>query len=198
MEGGLAQKGAQTGACTMRASLPAFATVALVAASLFAASAFNYADLVPRTVIATIVTDDNGYLAVAAQDAQYACYVAYTNGKIDVTWDGGTSCVSGASGTGVNPDSEYYFHDVLKITNKGTKTLNRLWLNMTDTVVTINVNNALGAMVTTDTYAQNKVITTGLAPGESWYVGFKIDSTGLNTANSPISKTLSIEARVQG
>lgn len=179
----------------MRASLPVFALVSLIAASVFAASAFNYADLTPRTVIATIVTDDNGYLAVAAQDTQYACYVAYTSGKIDVTWDGGTSCTAGATGTGVNPDSVYYFHDVLKITNKGTKTLTHLWLNMSDTVITINTNTAAGAMYTIDTYSQNKDLTSNLAPGNTWYVGFKIDATGLNTGNSPISKTLSIEAR---
>lgn len=178
----------------MRASLPAFATAAIVAASVFAASAFNYADLAPRTVSATIVTDDNGYLAIASHDTDYACYVAMTAGKIDVTWDGGTSCAAGATGTGINPDSVYYFHDVLKITNKGTKTLGNVWLNMSDTVVTLNVNAAASTMQTADTYAQNKVISN-LAPGSSHYVGFKIDATGLTTANSPISKTLSIEAR---
>lgn len=179
----------------MRTSFTAFAFASLVAAGMFAASAFNYADLSPRTVIATIVTDDNGYLAVAAHDAEYACYVAYTNGKIDVTWDGGTSCTAGATGTGVNPDSVYYFHDVLKITNKGTKTLSHLWLNMTDTTITLNVNAAAATMLTSETYDDTVVITTNLDPGDSWYVGFKIDSTGLNTGNSPMSKTLSIEAR---
>lgn len=179
----------------MRVSFTAFAFASLVAAGMFAASAFNYADLAPRTVLATIVTDDNGYLAVAAQDAEYACYVAYTNGKIDVTWDGGTSCTAGATGTGVNPDSVYYFHDVLKITNKGTKTLSHLWLNMTDTTITLNKNVATGTMLTSETYAQNLDLTTNLAPGNSWYIGFKIDASGLNTGNSPMSKTLSIEAR---
>lgn len=179
----------------MRASFLTFAIVALAAAGALGASAFNYVQLQPRSVIATIVTDDNGYLAVASQDAQYACYVGSTNGKIDVTWDGGSSCVAGATGTGVNAESTYYFHDVLKVTNKGTKTLANLWLNMTDTVITINTNSAAGTMTTSDTYAQNKQLTTNLAPGNTWYVGFKINAATLNTGNSPISKTLTIEAR---
>lgn len=179
----------------MRVSFTAFALASLAAASMFAASAFNYADLAPRTVIATIVTDNNGYLAIAAQDTDYACYVAYTSGKIDVTWDGGSGCDASATGTGVNPDSVYYFHDVLSITNKGTKTLAHVWLNMTDTVITLNTNQATSTMLTSQTYNQNVDLTTGLAPGGIWYVGFKIDATGLNTGNSPISKTLSVEAR---
>lgn len=180
----------------MRNSFLTFMMASMVTASFFAASAFTYADLEPRDVIATIVTDDNGYLAVAAHDPQFACYVAYTNGKIDVTWDGGTSCTAGASGTGVNAHSTYYFHDVLVITNKGTKTLTNIWLNMTDTVVTINVNTDADAMRTADTYSQQKVISTGLAPGDSWYIGFKIDSSTRTTADT-ISKSLSIEARTE-
>lgn len=181
----------------MRFSLVTFALASLVAASVFAASAFNYADLEPRTVIATIVTDQNAYLSIETQDAQYACYVTYTNGKIDVTWDGGDTCTAGATGTGVNPESTYYFMDVLKITNKGTKTLSHLWLNMTDTVITINVNAATGTMQTNDlTWSQTQDITTNLDPGDIWYVGFKIDASTLDTTNSPISKTINIDARL--
>lgn len=180
----------------MRSNLLVLTMASLIVAGAFASSAFNYADLAPRSVIANIVTDDNAYLAVSAVDTDYACYVAYTNGRIDVTWDGGTSC-TGTAGTGVNPDSVYYFHDVIKVTNKGTKTLTHLWLNMTDTVITINVNPAQSTMKTSDTpgYEQRKEITTSLAPGQSWYIGFKIDTTGLDTTNSPVSKTISIEAR---
>lgn len=177
----------------MRVSFLTFLTASLVAAGFIASSAFNYADLEPRTVIAEVVTDDNGYMAIAAYDTDYDCYVAYTNGRIDVTWDGGTSCGAGG-GTGVNPDSIFYFHDVLILTNKGTKTLTDIWLNMTDTDITININAAAATMTTSDTYAAAKTISN-LAPGDSYYIGFKIDATNYDTSNGPISKTLSIEAR---
>lgn len=178
----------------MRTSFLAFTLVALFAAATFGASAFNYAQLQGRTVLATIVTDDNGYISIATQDAQYACYVAYTNGKIDVTWDAGSSCAG--TGTGVNPYSTYYFHDVLKITNKGTKTLTKMWLNMsTDTVITINTKSTSGSMATGDTYAQNVELSTNLAVGNSWYVGYKIDASTKDTTNSPLSRTMTIEAR---
>lgn len=170
-----------------------FMVAALVAAGFYAASAFNYADLAPRNVDVTIVTDNNGYLAIASYDADYACYTEQTVSGIDVTWDGGTSCAD--SGTGINPDSDYYFHDVLIITNKGTKTITNIWLNMTAaSKIYLNINSAAGTMTTGDSYAYQKSIAN-LAPGASYYIGFHIDATGLTTANSPISDTLSIEAR---
>lgn len=191
----------------MRPMFLAFMLAAVAALGVFSSSAFNYAALQPRTVATTIVTDANGYLAVASYDTEYACYVGLTNGKIDLTWDGGTSCTSGATGTGVNPNSQYYFHDVLKITNKGTKTLTKLWLNTTaNSAFTLNVNSAAGAMTTSDTnitgvtgiYTTNVAIATAagnLAPGDSWYIGFKIDTRSLDTSSSSQSATLTIEAR---
>lgn len=177
----------------MRASLIAFSIAALVAASMTATSAFNYASLQGRTVAATIVQEDGAYIAIANHDTDYACFVAYTAGKIDVTWDSGTSC-PGTTGSGINPESTYYYHDVLKITNKGTKTWTGLWLNMTDTAITINTKSTAGAMATGDTYAQNVYLTTNLAPGNVWYIGYKIDASALNTGSSP-SKTMTIQAR---
>lgn len=177
----------------MRAPLIALSLTALVAASMTATSAFNYAALEGRTIAATIVQEDGAYIAIASDDANYACMVAYTNGKIDVTWDGGTGCAA-TTGSGINPHSTYYYHDVLKITNKGTKTWTGLWLNMTDTAITINTKAVDNGMDTDDTYAQNVYLTTNLAPGNVWYVGYKIDASTLTTASSP-SKTMTIAAR---
>lgn len=184
----------------MRSFLSAFAIASLVAASVFAASAFTYADLEPRTVVATIVTDQNGYLAVWEHDADFACYVGgdevANNGKIEINWDGGTSCAGG--GTGVNPDSTYYYHDVLVLTNKGNKALTNVWLNMsTDDLISITIASAPDTMFTTDTYAQTKVISN-LAVGASYYIGFKINAVGKDTSDASISRTLSIEARHEG
>ncbi|HVL46927.1 MAG TPA: DUF1102 domain-containing protein [Candidatus Thermoplasmatota archaeon] len=179
----------------MRTSFQTFALVTLAAASVFAASAFNWATLDPRAVVANVVSDTDAYISIETVDTEYDCYVAYTNGRVDITWDGGTSCEGAAGGTGVNKDAQYYFHDVIKITNKGTKTLSHLWLNMTDTVITINIATAANTMTTDDSpgYEQRKDITN-LAPGGVRYIGFKIDSTGVN-AGTAISKTMDIEAR---
>lgn len=177
----------------MRISFLAFTIVALVASTMTAASAFNYATLSARTVGATIVTDGNAYLAVTSQDADYACYIAYTNGKIDVTWDSGTSCAG--SGTGINAASVYYYHDVLKITNKGDKALNGIWVNMSDnTTVQIQTATSAGAMTTSGPFTQVATYSS-LAVGSSIYVGFKLNAASLDTSNSPISKSITVEAR---
>lgn len=181
----------------MRLTLLTFVAVALIAAGAFGSSAFNYAVLQPRNVIANIVSDNGtAYLSISPQDSNYACFVAYTNGVIDVTWDAGTNC-NGGGGSGVNPYSTYYFHDVLKITNKGTKTLTHLWLNMsTDTAITIQYATSAGTMTTDGTYAQALDITS-LAVGSSVYIGYKIDASAKDTSysGSAISRTMSVEAR---
>jgi hypothetical protein len=171
----------------MRVTFLTFIALALLAAGTFGSSAF----------VANLVTDSgNAYISIEAEDSDYACYVAYTNGKIDVHWDGGTGCAAG-SGTGINPFSTYYYHDVLKITNKGTKTLTHLWLNMsTDTAITIQTNAASGTMDTSGTYAQTADLTN-IAVGTSYYIGFKIDASAKDTsyAGSAITRTMSVEAR---
>ncbi len=181
----------------MRIPLLTFIALALLAAGAFGSSAFNYAVLQPRNVIANIVSDNGtAYLSIAPQDSNYACYVGYTNGVIDVTWDGGSSC-NGGGGSGVNAYSTYYFHDVLKITNKGTKTISDLWLNMSaDTAITIQYATSAGSMTTSGTYAQALDIQN-IAVGSSVYIGFKIDASAKDTSYSSgaISRTMSVEAR---
>lgn len=177
----------------MRISFLTFTIVALVASSMTAASAFNYATLSARTISATIVTDGNAYLAVTSQDTDYACMVAFTNGKIDVTWDGGTSCAG--SGTGINAASVYYFNDVLKITNKGDKALNGIWVNMSDnTTIQIQTATAAATMTTGGSFTQVATYSS-LAVGSSIYVGFKLNAAALDTTNSPMAKSLTVEAR---
>lgn len=177
----------------MRLSLLGLPILVVLGAAMLATSAFNYADLSPRTVLATIVADNNAYLSVAASDADYSCFVAYTSGKIDVTWDGEDTC-AGTEGDGLNTEAVYYYHDVLILTNKGTKTITNIWLNMSSaTPITQNINSAVATMKTTDTYADAKTITS-LAVGGSYYIGFRIDTAGVASGTS-ISKTLSIEAK---
>lgn len=174
----------------MRTSFLAFTAMALVASTLTAASAFNYVQLGARDVVAAVVEDDDAYLAIAAHD--YGCFVNIdaTSGKIDVTFDSGSGCAG--TGTGVNGYSTYYYHDVLKFTNKGTLTIANIWLNMTDTAITIQTNTAQDTMTTGGTYAAAKVVSN-LAVGDSFYVGFKVDAS--STGVSTISKTLTVAAR---
>lgn len=177
----------------MRTTLVGLPILAVVGAVILASSAFNYADLSPRTVLATVVADQNAYLSIAAYDTDYSCFVGTTSGKIDVTWDSEDSC-TGTEGDGMNTDAVYYYHDTLIITNKGTKAITNVWLNMsTATPITLNINAAPSTMKTSDTYADTKTIAS-LAVGGVYYVGFRIDTTGV-AAPGTISKTLSIEAR---
>lgn len=176
----------------MRTSFLAFTAFALLASTITAASAFNYVDLAPRAVVASVVTDDNAYLAIAEHD--YGCYTEIdpTSGKIDVNFDGGNACGAGG-GQGINGYSTYYFHDVLKITNKGTAPIARIWLNMTAaSPITIQVATAEDTMTTDGTYAVQKT-HDNLAVGSSIYIGFKIDSYASGTAT--ISKELTVQAR---
>lgn len=180
----------------MRMSFLALTVVALVASTVTAASAFNYATM-SRTVGATIVTDNgNAYLSIEGSDSSYTCMLAWTNGKLDVTFDAGTACAG--AGTGINADSIYYFSDVLKITNKGQKALTGLWLNFTadDVIMTKTATSAGTNMATTSGWTRETAVGS-LAVGSSVYVSFKIDSdtTNLDTSNSPISKSMTIHAR---
>lgn len=180
----------------MRLSFLSLTVIALVASTVTAASAFNYATM-SRTVGASIVTDNgNAYLAIEGSDASYTCMLAWANGKLDVTFDAGTGCAG--AGTGVNPDSIYYFSDVLKVTNKGQKAITGLWLNFTaDDVITTKTATSAGTnMATTSGWARETAVGS-LAVGSSIYVSFKIDTdtTNLDTTNSPITKSMTIHAR---
>lgn len=184
----------------MRIAFVAFMIVALMASTMTAASAFNFASLSARSLGAAVVTDNgSAYLSIAPQDANYQCYVSYgSDGKVTFTLNGGTSCV-GATGTGVNPGSTYIFTDVLKITNKGTKDLTGLWLNVTDTTGTVKIQTATssGSMTAPSDgsgYALTKS-TTSLTVGSSYYVGFLVDSGSVALGSSAVAATMTIEAR---
>ena len=179
----------------MRKTFLGFAIIAALVALTFGAAAFNYASLSARAVTIDIVQDDGAYLAIAPQDPDSACYVSYAgSGKIQVSFDGGSGCAG--SGTGVNAGSQYYFLDVLKITNKGNKAWQGLWLNSTDAAFKLNMTFSTDPTMTTDdTFAQNDAYVTPIAPGETVYVGFFIDASSKTTADSPWSAAFSVAAR---
>lgn len=175
----------------MRTSLLLFTTVALVASSMSAASAFNWAQTGARSVGAAIVDDDSAYLALAEHD--YGCYTdILSTGKVDLNFDGGTTCAG--TGTGINAGSVYHFHDVLKITNKGTVTLTNVWVNLTGTDITFQTATAEDTMTTDGTYGTTAT-ATNLAVGSVIYVGFKLDAAADDKTNSPFTGQLSVDAR---
>lgn len=180
----------------MRLSFLSLIVIALVASSVTAASAFNYASM-SRSVGAAIVTDNgNAYLSIEGEEDVYECFMTFTNGKFEITFNSGTACTTG---TGVNPDSIYMFSDVLKITNKGAKALTGLWLNTTDATIQTKTATSVGtnmAAAPPSGWSSNTAVGA-LNIGASVYVSFKIDTdtTNLHTGNTPLSKTLTIEAR---
>lgn len=176
----------------MRTSFLLFTMVALVASSMTAASAFNWAQTGARSVSAAIVNDDSAYLALAEVD--YGCYVdILATGKIDLNFDGGTGC-GGSAGSGINAGSVYYYHDVIKVTNKGTVTLSNLWLNMTGSDITFQTAATQGSMTTDGTYV-SAANPTNLAVGDSIYIGFKLNAGSKDVTDSTISGSLSVDAR---
>jgi hypothetical protein len=175
----------------MRTSFLLFTMVALVASSMTAASAFNWAQTGARSVSTAIVTDENAYLAIAEVD--YGCFTdILATGKIDLNFDSGTGCAG--TGTGINAGSTYYYHDVLKVTNKGTATLSDVWLNITGSDITIQVDTTQGEMTTDGTYGAAKSVSN-LAVGDSIYIGFKLDAASKTVTDATISGSLSVDAR---
>lgn len=177
----------------MRSSFLVFMLLALLASTVSAASAFNWAQTGARTVEAAIVDDNSAYLAI--DEVNYGCYVDFsaTTGKVDVNFDGGTSC-GGTAGSGINAGAVYYFHDVLKVTNKGTVTLTNLWFNMTGTDITLQTATSQGSMTTSGTYASSST-ATNLAVGSSMYVGFKVSAAAKDKSNSPLTGSFTVDAR---
>lgn len=180
----------------VRLKLPflAFAVVAVLMAGLFGATAFNYATVGARTVTMTIVQDDGAVIAIDQQDPVYDCYSQFdgTSGKISITFDPG--CSGGA--TGLNPSSIYYFHDILKITNKGQKDWQRLWVNSSDALLTLNLTYSTDATMTTgSTFVQNDQFASTLAIGGTVYVGIKLDGSTKTKAETGWSVDLTVAAR---
>jgi hypothetical protein len=182
----------------MRTSFVAFAAVAIVVATLMGSTAFNYAQVGARTVTMNIVQDDGAVVAIArGADSSYDCYTRFdsTTGKISVTFDGGSpSCSGGASG--LNPATKYHFLNILKITNKGQKDWQKLWVNSTSSLVTTNLTISTDATMTTgSTFAQNAAFGSTVAIGDTIYVGIYVDGSGKTKADNGWTADLTVEAR---
>jgi len=175
----------------MRTSFLALMVVALAASTMTAASAFNYAQTGGRTITAALVDDTTAYLAI--EEVDYGCYTdILANGTTDLDFDAGTSCAG--TGAGVNAGSIYYFHDMLKVTNKATVTLNNVWINMTGSDILFTTATAVDTITTASTYGSAST-ATNLAVGSSVWIGFKVIATAKSQADADLTGSLSVEAR---
>lgn len=182
----------------MRSTFVAFAVLALVVAAFLGSTAFNYGQTGARAVTMTIVQDDAAVLAISrGQDSAYDCYTRFdgTTGKVSITFDAGSPACNGAA-TGLNPGAKYHFLDILKVTNKGQKDWQRLWVNSTDALVTVNLTFSTDATMTTgSTFTQNSAFGSAITIGSTIDVGLYIDGSGKTKADSPWTMSLSFDAR---
>ncbi|HUR69793.1 MAG TPA: hypothetical protein VM370_11165 [Candidatus Thermoplasmatota archaeon] len=161
--------------------------IGLAGASLYAAEAFNAADTGTRSVTATVVGDSSAYLALSARTASpWNKFVSEdaTTGLVSVSFAG--PLTGGASGSGVNPKSIYYFDDILQLTNQGNATVylqvvasasgsNGLKVCYETSVAAATCNNN-AAYATT-----HPASASSLAVGSSAYLGLAVDSSAITS-----------------
>ncbi|HVL46926.1 MAG TPA: hypothetical protein VM889_00035 [Candidatus Thermoplasmatota archaeon] len=175
--------------------------LAFPAAGVLAADAFNRAEAAPRAIGVEVVGDAAAYLSIAAYAPNpHACVVTTSGGIIAIAF---SDCMSGG-GTGMNPGSDadagnrttYWFHDLLVVTNKGTKPI-LVWVNATTT-------SAGGSAVTVGRHADPGQMTTGLysassgamslAAGHDLFVGVGLHGGSL--AGGSVTGALRFTARL--
>ncbi|HEV8359495.1 MAG TPA: hypothetical protein VGR28_03465 [Candidatus Thermoplasmatota archaeon] len=170
----------------LRTKFLALILVALAAAGLLAASAFNAASTGTRTVSASVVGDSSAYLALAVRSASpHAGFVTTSGGKVVVSFGSGV-----ATGTGINPEGTYYFDDLLTITNQGTASVNVVVASSaTAGTVKACVKTATGAM--DNTCYSTSTTSTALAVGSVLYVGIMTQANSV-ASGSTVSGTIEV------
>lgn len=192
----------------MRAALRLLLLAGIAPALLVGAGAYNAARTDARAIAVAVVSDSDAYLSVAANGAHaYDCVVSEAAGKLAITLGAlDAGCASAGAGAGINAGdgadaakrSRYAFHDLLVVTNKGTRALD-LWVN-----ATVDANGAgatieaakeatTGQMTDAD-YAASTATPLALAVGGVAYVGVRVDS-GTTTAGTDVTGTLTLTAR---
>lgn len=190
-----------------RRAFSLLALAALALAGLQAASAYNRADVAPRAVTASVVADSAAYLALAKNGASpHRCFVSEsgTTGRLSISFGATTGCGSDGGGTGINAGSasdaakrgRYAFHDLLLVTNKGTKTV-KVWANATtssgsSSLLEVAKKTASGAMADAD-YAASSATALTLAPGATAYVGVRATSGTLTSGS--VTGSITVEGR---
>jgi hypothetical protein len=186
----------------MRGRFLAFVAAALAVAGIFSSAAFNDASGATRRVTIAMVGDSAAYLKLAGNGA-HACIVQQdaTTGKASLSFGAVSGCASGGAGLGINAGSgakyaRYAFHDVVKITNAGQKTV-KVWVNATTTTAGanwINVAKSAAALTMTESDYYNASSTSiSLVSTGSLYVGVRLNTT--LAAGNALAGTVTVDAR---
>lgn len=192
----------------MRLGLRLLMLAGLIPAMLVGASAFDRAAGIERGVSVSVVGDAAAYLSVQANSASpHDCFVSESGstGKITISFSAtSASCGSNGGGTGVNAAwgtgagnfTRYGFHDLLLVTNKGTRTVS-LWANATSSAGTVDVaKKATSGQMTPSDYAETSATPLSLAVGGTAYLGVRVNTTTLQSGS--VTGTLEVVARGTG
>lgn len=190
----------------MRLARSLLILAALLGAGVFGSAAFNAADATPRHVTVDVVADADAFLAFGGY-GDHRCFVKSTAGGAIALDFGAVSapCVVSGGGSGLNENApgdasrvtRFSFHDLLLVTNKGTKPVH-LFVNATTQSgggSLVEVAKASSAGVMTDaSYAATSGTAVVLGVGNSAYVGVRLSVGTLNAA-SDVDGKLRIVAR---
>lgn len=164
--------------------------IGAAALSVAMVTAFTDASTGARTVTASVVTDANAYLALAANaNSPHDGFVSVSNGKATLTFDNANL---EAAGDGINPEGAYEFDNILKITNQGSDTAAKsvdIAFAGTDSTL------CQGALTTTETAQTHSADPSpiSLAKDATGYLGIKVLGTG-KTAGQSVSCTITVTA----
>jgi hypothetical protein len=190
----------------MRLALRLLCLAGLLPALAVGVSAFDFSDGGARAVSVTISGDAAAYLSVAERDGPNDCFVTESgaSGKISISFASAAGCDAAGAGTGINAAvgngagnfTTYAFHDLLLVTNKGTRAI-AFWANATSTSGTLDVAKAgtLGTM-TGASYAASSATPLSIAVGSTAYVGVRVNTTTLQSGS--VSGSVDLVARGTG
>ena len=163
---------------------------AAAAMSVASVLAFNAATSGPRTLAATVVNDADAFLAIEANAASpHKGFVSVAAGKVAVAFDAANP---DAAGTGINPDSAYMFDSILKVTNKGTTTVNvDVAIAGADAALCQAALTAAGTQGDGDYSADPAALAR--APGDVAYLGLRIAGTA-KASGDAVACTIAVAA----
>lgn len=141
--------------------------------SVAAVTAFSTGDTGARTIDADVVTDANAFLALEENgDSAHKAFVSTSSGKVQVKMD---SSASGVTGTGVNPDSTYYFDEIINVTNQADQSLT---VSVTFTGADSGSCDAALTSSTGQTESDYGTTSLSISQDSTAYLGLKFDATG--------------------
>ena len=164
--------------------------IAAASLSIVTVLAFSAGNTGARVLTASVVNDADAFLAVEANSASpHKDFVTVATGKTVITFDAANP---NAAGTGVNPDSTYMFDSILKVTNKGTATVNvDVTIAGTDSALCQVALTSASTQGDSD-YSANPTPVSQAVGGVS-YLGLKMLATG-KVAGGAVDCTITVVA----